>query len=290
MKYDIEFLYYCIDEFCKIYEEWERSRLISSPSKKRHRDCKLSLSELLTIMICYHLSGYKCFKYFYLYDICGKHKDKFPHLLSYNRFVQLMPRLLMPLHTLFHTLTGEKTGIYFMDATHLGVCHNRRINRNKVFKGLAMRGKSTMGWFFGFKLHILINNKGQIMAAKITRGNVNDRNPVADLTKDLQGIVAADKGYLSKELFTKLYKQGLKLLTGIRKDMKNYLMPVYDKIILRKRFLVETVFEKLKCGLNIDHTRHRSPENALINWLSAIVAYQTLTNKPALKSFILIQN
>jgi len=112
---------------------------------------------------------------------------------------------------------------------------------------------------------------------------------VADLTKDLQGVVASYEGHLSKELFAKLYQQGLKLLTGIRKDMKNYLMPMYDKIILRKPFLVETVFDKLKIGLNIDRTRYQSPANALINGLSVLVACQTLTNKPALKSFIAIQ-
>jgi len=241
-------------------------------------------------MICYHLSGYKCFKYFYLYDISGRHKEKFPKLLSYNRYIQLMLRLLLPLYVLFHMLTGERTGVYFMDSTHLSVCHNRRINRHRVFGKLAARGKSSMGWFFGFKLHVVINHKGQIVAAKITRGNVNDRTPVTELTQGLKGIVGADKGYLSKELFATLYKEGLKLLTGIRKDMKNYLMPIYDKVLLRKRFLVETVFDALKCDLNIDHTRHRSPANALINWLSALVAYQTLTNKSALKAIHAIQN
>lgn len=290
MKYDILFLYYFIDEFCKVYEKWESAKLISESTGQKRRQPSLSLSEMLTIMICYHLSGYKCFKYFYLYDICTRHKDKFKNLPSYSRYIQLMPRLFLPLYTLFHMLTGEHTGIYFMDSTSLNVCHNRRINRHKVFKGLAARGKSTMGWFFGFKLHVVINNKGQIVAAKITRGNVNDRNPVSDLTKDIQGIVAADKGYLSKEIFVQLYKQGLKLLTGIRKDMKNYLIPIYDKMILRKRFLVETVFDKLKCDLNINHTRHRSPANAMINWLSALVAYQTTNNKPALKSLKAIQN
>lgn len=290
MKYDIVFLYYFIDEFCKIYKKWESSKLISCTRSPKGRQPSLSLSELLTIIVCYHLSGYKCFKYFYLYDICGKHKDKFPNLVSYSRYVQLMPRLLLPLYMLFHMLTGEHTGIYFMDSTHLSVCHNRRINRNKVFKGLAARGKSSMGWFFGFKLHVVINHKGQIVAAKITQGNVNDRKPVSDLTLNLKGVIAADKGYLSKELFAKLYKQGLKMLTGIRKDMKNYLMPFYDKSLLRKRFLVETVFDKLKSFLNIDHTRHRSPANALINWMAALVAYQTLTNKTALKALSLIQN
>jgi len=289
MRYDISVLYFFIDNFCKVYEGWESARMIPHPGKRK-RGCNMALSELLTIMIGYHLSGYKCFKYYYLYEIGIKHRDKFPKLLSYNRYVQLMPRLFLPLYVLLHSLRGKETGLYFMDSTHLAICHNKRISRNKVFAEIAERGKTTMGWFFGFKLHLVINNQGQIMALKITKGNVDDRVPVTGMTKDLKGIVAADKGYLSKKLFAELYAKGLKLITGIRKDMKNYLMPLQEKIFLRKRFLVETVFDKLKSYLNINHTRHRSTANALINWLSALTAYQSLTNKPALKAFSLIQN
>jgi Transposase DDE domain len=128
---------------------------------------------------------------------------------------QLMPTLLLPCAMLIHAFSGEETGVYFMDATSLSVCHNRRINRNKVFAGLAERGKISMGWFYGFKLHMVINYQGQIMAVKITKGNVDDRVPVAEITKGLQGVVAADKGYISKKLFEECYRKGLKIITGI---------------------------------------------------------------------------
>ena len=166
MKYDILFLFYFIDEFCKIYKKWESAKLISSSPVQKRKQPSLSVSELLTIMVCYHLSGYKCFKYFYLYDICGKHHDKFKKLPSYNRYVQLMPRLFLQLFMLFHMLSGEHTGIYFMDSTSLNVCHNRRINRHKVFKGLAARGKSTMGLFFGFSCMWLSTIKARLLLQK----------------------------------------------------------------------------------------------------------------------------
>lgn len=273
MRYDITKIYYFVSEFCKIYEDWEKHQLLPS-SRHRNRAGKLALSELLTIIICYHFSGYKCFKYFYLCDILVKNKSAFRESLSYNRFVQLMPTLTAPLYLMIHMLRGEETGVYFMDATTLSVCHNKRISRNKVFKNLAERGKSTMGWFFGFKLHIIINHKGQIMAIKISKGNADDRKFAEELTSNLKGLVAADKGYISKELFKKLYARGLKLLTGIRKTMKNILMPLQEKIILRKRFLVETTFDLMKNIANLSHTRHRSPANFFVNTLATVVAFQ----------------
>lgn len=289
MRYDITSIYYFIDNFCKIYEEWEHSRLLPT-ERKRFRSGEMQLSEMLTIVVSYHFSGYKCFKYFYQYEIAQRHRQAFPKLLSYSRFIQKMPSLFLPLHLLLHMLTGEETGMYFIDSTAIPVCHNRRIYRHKTFKGLAARGKTSMGWFFGLKLHIVINNKGQLMAAKITRGNVNDRTPVEELTASLSGLMAADKGYLSKDLFQRLYKKGLKMLTGIRKGMKNSLMPLYEKLFLRKRFLVETVFDTLKNTLNLSHTRHRSPTNACVNILAALIAYAYKTNKSALNRKPLIQN
>jgi transposase len=169
-----------------------------------------------------------------------------------------------------------------MDSTSLPVCHNRRITRNRVFEGLAERGRTAMGRFFGFKLYAVINHKGQIMAVRITRGNVDDREPVEALTKGLKGIVGAGKGYSSKQLFQSLYSRGLKLLVEIRKGMKNHLMPLMEKLLLKKRFVVETVFDILKAETNLQHTRHRSPANALVNILSALIAYSIKNNKPAI--------
>jgi Transposase DDE domain len=287
MKIDIIELYYVIDEFCKMYDAHQAQRLLPS-NKRRNRAGQMSVSEMVTIVVYFHLSGYKCFKHFYLQRICGWHKREFPRLHSYSRFVQLMPTLLLPCAMLIHVLRGEETGVYFMDATSLAVCHNRRINRNKVFAGLAARGKSSMGWFYGFKLHMVINHQGQIMAVKITKGNADDRTPVAEITSGLQGIIAADKGYISKKLFDECYRKGLKIITGIRKTMKNILMPFAEKAILRKRFFIETQFDILKNVMTAQHTRHRSPISFLVNLLAAIIAHQI--THPMQKLPTLIQN
>lgn len=204
----------------------------------------------------------------------GRQRSQFPRLVSYERFVQLLPRLYLPLHLLLHFMSGEKTGMYFVDATTLSVCHNKRISSNRVFAGLAKRGKTSMGWFYGFKLHMLINHKGQIMAVKITTGNTDDRSPVPQLTTGLEGLLAADKGYISQKLFGELYARGLKIITGIKKGMKNCLLPLHEKCFRRKRFLIETVFDILKNIHDIDHSRHRSPANFAINAIAALVAYQ----------------
>ena len=169
MRYNITALFFCIDEFCKAFEEWEKHRLIDT-GRKRHRSCEMSLSEMLTIMVMFHVSPCKVFKHFYAVHLTHLHAKEFPKLVSYARFVQIMPRLFVPMCVLLQSLFGEKTGIYIADPTALPMCHNKRINRNRVFKGLAARGKTTMGWFYGLKLHLVINHQGSIVAVKITSG------------------------------------------------------------------------------------------------------------------------
>ncbi len=265
-------LFCCIDDFAKTFEDWEKHRLIDT-GRQRLRSGKLSLSEMLFIMVLFHGSAYKDFKHFWLYGVEIEYRDCFGDLPSYGRFVTLMPRLLVPFCVLLHCFRGEETGLYFADSTKLAVCHNARISRNKVFKGLAKRGRSTMGWFFGFKLHMVINSKGQVMAVKITAGNTDDRKPFEAMVAELDGKMFADKGYISKALFRRLWQRGLHLITGIRRNMKNYLLPLLDKILLRKRFIIETLFDKLKSGMGLEHTRHRSPTNAFVHVLSCVVAY-----------------
>lgn len=284
MKKDINAIYFLVDEFCKIYLQWQKHRLVGEVGKTRLRDNLMSLSEMLTVMIIYHTSPCREFKFFYLHCLEVRHKDKFPKLLSYNRFVELMPRLLIPLVCLFHRLSGKKEGIYFIDSTKMQICHNKRTNSNRVFKGLAKIGKSSYGWFMGFKLHLIINTKGQIIAAKITQGNVDDRDVVRDMTENLSGKIAGDKGYISKSLFDDLFRRGLKIITGIKTNMKNYLFLLQEKILLRKRSVIESVFNIMKNHMNLEHTRHRSPINFLVNAISCLVAYQFKTNKPTIKN------
>jgi len=281
MKKDITELYSFIDDFCKIYSAYEKKKMLPS-NKQRQRGSSMSLSELLTIMIMYHTSYAKNFKYFYKTCIEYIHKDDFPKALSYNRFVELMPRLFIPLNVLMHLLFGEETGIYFIDATTIKACHNKRRYNNKVFKGLAKHSKSSMGYFYGFKLHLVINEKGQIIALKMTKGNVDDRVPVPELTENLTGSIYADKGYIKQNLFINLYERGLKMVHGIKKNMPNKLMDLEDKILLRKRNLIETVFDYLKNKMNLEHTRHRSPINAFVHIISTLIAYSFKSNKPAI--------
>jgi hypothetical protein len=281
MAVDITALYCCLDDFCKAFADWEAHRLIPS-QHTRQRAGKLSRSEMLFIVVLFHLSPYKHFKAFYLYGIRHQHRACFGDLPHYDRFVSLMPRLFTPLMVLLHSLGGEPTGLYFADATKLAVCHNRRIHRHKVFAGLAARGKTSMGWFFGLKLHFVINHKGQVMALRITPGNKADGTVLDDITRHLVGKLYADKGYIGHELFRKLWQRGLHLITGIRRNMRNYLMPLADKIMLRKRFVIETVLDILKCEMGLEHSRHRAPVNAMVHVLSCLVAYAFRPGKPSI--------
>ena len=277
MKEDITKLFCFVDEFSKFYKECEKSKLISS-NKIRYREGKLSLSELLTIYIMYSYSPCKDFKNYYTRYICRFYQEEFPNLIAYERFVDWIPRLLLPLTIFLHCLGGEKTGTYIIDSTKMAVCHNKRTKNHKVFAKFAKLGKSSMGWFFGFKLHIVINDLGQLMAVRITPGNVDDRAPLLDMTKGLRGILLADKGYISEEKFKQLYRQGLKMIVGIKKNMKNKLVILKDKILYRKRSFVETVIGFLKERMGIEHSRHRSPINAFTSIIGALVSYSLMQN------------
>jgi Transposase DDE domain len=272
MAIDITALYCCLDDFCKVFADWEAHQLIPSPTR-RQRSGKLSRAEMLFIMVLFHLSPYKNFKTFSLYGIGCQHRACFRDLPHYDRFVSLMPRLFVPLMVLLHSLSGEETGVYFADSSKLAVCHNCRIGRHRVFDGLAARGKTSTGWFFGLKLHVVINHKGQIMALKITPGNTADSTVLDEISQHLRGKLYADKGYISREVFTKLWQRGLHLITGIRRNMRNHLMLLGDTIMLRKRFVIETVLNILKSEMGLEHTRHRSPVNAMVHILSCLVAY-----------------
>ena len=186
---------------------------------------------------------------------------------------------------------GECTGISFIDSTCIPVCHNKRIDQNKVFKGYAARGKSTMGWYYGFKLHLICNEKGELINFMLTKANVDDRNEQVfnRLTDNVLGKIYADKGYIPETLFTRLFSNGIHLVTGLRSNMKNRLMSLYDKIMLRKRSVIESINDELKNVAQAVHSRHRSVFNFSMNILSALAAYSFFDKKPAINEDFCIE-
>mgnify|MGYP001250192794 CR=1 FL=1 len=272
-----------IDDFVKtLRQNAELKILLKGPKKQRLRSSQLTLSERMTILVSFHQSRFRDFKSFYMLHVSTNLKKEFPQLISYSRFVRLMPDTLIALMLFLDSKLGKSTGISFIDSTPVKICHNKRINRNKTFEGLAKRGKSTMGWFYGFKLHFTINDRGEMMSYCLTPANTDDRTPLNILTKKLHGKLFGDKGYISKEKSKILLEKGVQLITSIKSNMKNKLMPYMDKILLRKRFLIETINDLLKNQLQIEHTRHRSSANFLVNLVSGLVAYTFNPKKPAL--------
>ena len=278
---DLTTIFCDIDDFVKSLEKQNKQNFIGFQRSNCGPKPRMSLGEIMTIIIYHHHTRFRDFKTFYMYlQTYGTHD--FPHLLSYNRFVEWIPYCLIPLTAYLNSRKGKCTGISFIDSTPLRVCKNKRISRNRVFKGIAAKGKSSMGWFFGFKLHVVINEVGDILSFKLTRGNVDDRVPVKELAKHLVGKLYGDKGYIGKKLFEELFSSGLQLVAGIRANMKGRLLPLEDKIMLRKRSLIETVNDQFKNVCDIEHSRHRSPINFLVNVVSALVSYTWLPTKPSI--------
>ena len=272
-------IFVIVDDFCKMYNDWINHKLLSS-GKQRNRKGKLNLSEAISIIIFYHFSQFKNFKIYYQYFILKG--NLFTNPPCYHRFIQIIPSLFLPLVIMMHYLSGKKTGIYYTDSTHFAVCKNIRITSHKTFNGLAARGHSSIDWFYGFKLHMIINDKSEIIAIKITSGNTDDRVAFEEMiiNKGLKGKCYADKGYISKALFVRLYSKGLTLITGIKRNMKNYLIPILDKLFLRKRFIIETIFGYIKEQFNIRPNKHRSPTNFFAFLFAALIAYQIKPSKP----------
>lgn len=279
-------LFVSVDDFCQVFLPfWER-KLLQDGSKKRRRAGELSVSEIMTILIHFHQSHYRDFKTYYTKHVCKHLRSEFPHLVSYQRFVILMPSVLGPLSAYLKSLYGRCQGISFIDSTALAVCDNHRIHNHKVFAGLAQRGKGSMGWFYGLKLHLVVNDCGELLACQITPGNVDDREPVPAFAKHLFGKLIADRGYISQALFEQLLETfSVQLITKIRKNMKNRLLPLMDKLLLRKRAIIESIVDQLKNISQIGHTRHRSPINCFINIIAGLIAYCHQPKKPSLNLF-----
>jgi hypothetical protein len=281
-------IFYLADEFCKDFNKTLEGVQLSADNtkKSRNKPCKLSDSEVITILIAFQLGGYRNLKHFYTQYVQVHLTKEFPQTVSYNRFVELQQKALFPMVIFLKIMRlGSCTGISFVDATAFKVCNNKRIFNHKVFDGIAQRGKSTMGYFFGFKLHLVINDKGEILNFVITPGNVDDRDPLKnnDFLKKIFGKLFADKGYIGQKLFEQLFIDGIQLITGLKRNMKNCLMSMNDKILLRKRSIIETINDELKNICQIEHSRHRSFGNFLTNLISGLLAYSFLPKKPSIK-------
>ena len=271
-----------VDDFCETFiPQWEAKQIESGEKKRRKKRC-LSPSEIITLIVYYHQSGYTTFKWFYQRHLQKKLARAFPKAPSYNRFIEILPDILVPLTAFMQSRCGKSKGIAFVDSTPLCVCKNIRIPRHKTFKEEAQRGKSSTGWFYGFKLHIIVDDRGEILSFSITKGNVDDRKPVPTLAKNLIGKLFGDRGYISKKLSQLLETNNIELITTIRKNMKERVLAAFDALLLRKRSIIETINDQLKNVFQLEHSRHRSLTNYMINIVACLVAYSYQEKKPAL--------
>ena len=278
-------LYCSVDDFWHWFAaQWEPELLASG--QRRRRASALHPSEIMTIAIAFDQSHDRTFKASYREQVQGRWRSEFPHLGSYQRFVALLPSLLVPLTAYLQTQLGGCTGISFVDSTDLTVCHTARIAQHRVFVGRAKRGKTSVGWFFGFKLHLVVNDRGELLAFCLTPGNVDDRRPVPKLLAQVRqrfGKLFADRGYISQPLAEQLLvEHGIQLITKLRKNMHHRLLDLSDKLLLRKRTSIETIYDQLKNICQIEHSRHRSPVNFLVNLVAGLIAYCHQPKKPAL--------
>lgn len=279
----LEELFCAVDNFCQTFEPQWRRQLLQTGLQKRERARQLCLSEMMTIVIAFHQQGYRTFKDYYTKHVCCYWQRAFPGLVSYPRFVSWMPSIVLPLCAYLRSCFGKCSGISFIDSTSLKVCHNRRIKQHKVFEPLAARGRTSVDWFFGFKLHLVVNDKGELLNFTLTPGNTDDRHPVPKLLQRLFGKVFADKGYISQKLAKQLLQHiGVQLLTPLRRNMKNRLLMLNDHLLLRKRAIIETIIGQLKNISQIEHSRHRSPLNFLVNLVAGLIAYCHQPKKPSI--------
>ena len=270
----LEKLFCCVDDFCQSFEpQWER-QLLGHGLQLRKRERSLRLSEIMTILIAFHQSCYRNFKTYYQQKVQTQWSAEFPALVSYNRFIEWIPSTLIPLCAYLRSCFGSCSGISFLDSTSLKVCHNRRIEQHKVFQNLAARGKTSVDWFFGFKLHLVVNDQGELLNVVLTPGNTDDRTPVLKLLQQLFGKVFADKGYVSQKLAQQLLESaGIELITKLKRNMKQRLMPLSERLMLRKRSIIETIIDQLKNISQIEHSRHRSPVNCFVNILCGLIGW-----------------
>lgn len=272
-----------IDDFCRQFEPKLNRQLLADGQRQRIKPGRMTKAEVMTILVMFHRSGFRDLKRFYTKVVC-QHWDKdFRRLVSYNRFVELQRDALLLLGALMQTRLGGCSGISFVDWSKIAVCNNLRIRQNRVFRGVAKRGKTSTGWFYGFKIHLVISDTGEILAWQMTLGNADDRKPVPQMSKRLWGKLFGDKGYISQTLLDLLGAENVQLITKVKKNMKNKFVNFFDKLLLRKRAIIESVNDQLKNISQIEHNRHRSVWNFYTNVVAGLIAYTYQEKKPNLQ-------
>lgn len=279
-----------IDDFCQEFEGWLAQKVLEVGTRRIGKTkpgpkATLYLSEVMTILVHFHQSSYRNFKAYYKEYVAVHLSQEFPNLVSYNRFVELIPQSLLALCGYLKRCFGQCTGLSFVDSTSLRVCHNMRIASHKVFDGIAARSKNSMGWFFGFKLHFLCNDRGELLKVRFTPANVDDRKGLLQMIQGIFGKILADRGYISKDLLAQLLNDwGIELITGLKKNMHTLLPAKWeDRFFLRKRSIVETIIDQFKNISQIEHSRHRSVTNFMVNAVCALIAYSHQPKKPSLR-------
>jgi hypothetical protein len=279
---DLTQLYCDVDDFIRNNPSMVMKKISNNKRRYTPRSSKLSRSEVMTICIAFHQSGYRNFKHFYLSYVFKYLSRQFQYLVSYNRFVELSKENAHYLAAFLQSRFDAVTGISYIDSTPIQVCKPKRMYRHKVFKGIAKKGKSTIGWFFGFKLHLIINEVGGLLAVKLTKGNTDDRTPVSDMSNTIFAKLFGDKGYISQKLTEELQTKNIQLITGIKKNMKNKLLTIMDKLLLRKRSIIETINDQIKNISQVEHSRHRSVWNFMVNLVCGLIAYTYQPKKPSI--------
>jgi hypothetical protein len=279
---DLTRLFTDVDDFCNVFIPAWRQSLLPEEQPRRVREFTMAPSEVMTVLILFHLSGYRNLKNYYQGHVGRYLAREFPGRVSYSRFVELERSVLTPLMAYLNTRRATSRGIAFVDATKLRVCANLRIPRHKTFKDTAARGKDSTGWFYGFKLHLVIDDRGELAAFFVSPGNLDDRKGLRAMAKWAKGKLFGDRGCISKALQNDLWEQGVPLITRVRRNMKQVFLEGFDKILLRKRSLIETVNDQLKNISQLEHSRHRSLANFMANLVCALIAYSWQPKKPSL--------
>ena len=279
----LEDRFWRVDDFCQRFQPPGERQLLDNGLKQRKRSRELCLSEIMTVLIGFHQSSYRNFEAYDCKQVQTCWRSAFPGLTRSNRCIELIPATLIPLCAYRRSCFGPCRGISFTDSTSLKVCPNRRLAQHKVFQDLAARGKTSVDWFYGFKLHIVVNDREELLNFVLTPGHQDDRTPVPKLLQQLLGKVLADKGYVSQKLSRALLdSSGIQLITRLRRTMKKRLRPLGDRLLLRRRAIIESVCDQWKNISQIEHSRHRSSVNCFVNIVCGLIAYAHQPKKPSI--------